>query len=203
MPWIRRVGRRRGPGPSPDGSTAMDDADLVDSTERFEGDVRTTVRGRLPQSLRSQFDSMDFVQAVWQSVLTREVQDLGRFEDARHFRGFVEGVARNKVFAEHRRRTRTRKYSVTREEPLYVRRGDREMPRELPAPAPSPSQDAQARDRYEQLVEGRSPEEARVVDLRRRGLTYEEIAEQTGLSDRSVRRIIEAIRQRMEARKWR
>ena len=34
-------------------------------------------------------------------------------------------------------------------------------------------------------------------------LTFEEIATQTGLSERSVRRIIEAIRQRMEARKWR
>ena len=49
----------------------------------------------------------------------------------------------------------------------------------------------------------RSPEEAEVVDLRRRGLTYEEIAERTGLNERSVRRIIEAIRLRMEARKWR
>src|SRR3954453_15547831 len=165
---------------------AGDEAAIRDLIQRFEGAVRTIFRVRLPQSLRSQFDSMDFVQAVWQSVLTKEGQDLGRFENSRHFRGFLEGVARNKVFEEHRRRTRTRKYSVTREEPLYVRRGDREMPREVAAPDPSPSQDAQARDRYEQLVEGRSPQEDRVVDLRRRGLTYEEIAEQAALSDRSV-----------------
>src|SRR5689334_8309324 len=126
-------------------STAMDEEDLAglvervkigdeaairDLIRRFEKDVRTIVRVRLPQSLRSQFDSMDFVQAVWQSVLTREGQDLGRFTTAQHLRGFLEGVARNKVYEEHRRRTRTRKYSVKREEPLYVRRGDREMPRE-------------------------------------------------------------------------
>jgi len=133
---------------------------------------------------------MDFVQAVWQSVLTRDGQDLGRFTNARHFRGFLEGVARNKVFEEHRRRTRTRKYSLQREEPLYVRRGDREMPREVVGSDPTPSQDAQARDRFDQLVEGRSPQETEVVELRRRGLTYEEIAAQTGLSERSVRRII-------------
>jgi RNA polymerase sigma factor (sigma-70 family) len=196
----------------------MDDDDLADLIERvkagdenairdliqqFEGDVRTIVRVRLPQSLRSQFDSMDFVQAVWQSVLTRDGQDLGRFTNARHFRGFLEGVARNKVFEEHRRRTRTRKYSLQREEPLYVRRGDRELPREVAATDPTASQDAQARDRFEQLVEGRSPQETEVVELRRRGLTYEEIATLTGLSERSVRRIIEAIRQRMEDRKWR
>ena len=180
------------------------DADAIrDLIHRFEGDVRTIVRVRLPQSLRSQFDSMDFVQAVWQSVLTNDGEDLGRFTNARHFRGFLAGVARNKVFEEHRRRTRTRKYSLMREEPLYIRRGDRELPREVPAPDPTPSQDAQAQDRFAQLVAGRSAQEAEVVDLRRRGLTFEEIATQTGLSERSVRRIIEAIRQRMEARKWR
>jgi RNA polymerase sigma factor (sigma-70 family) len=182
---------------------AGDEDAVRDLIHRFEGDVRTIVRGRLPQSLRSQFDSMDFVQAVWQSVLTKDGQDLARFTNARHLRGFLEGVAKNKVYEEHRRRTRTRKYSVQREEPLYVKRGDREMPREVAALDPSPSQDAQADERYEQLVEGRSPQETEVVELRRRGLTYDEIAKQTGLSERSVRRIIEAIRLRMEARKWR
>jgi len=182
---------------------AGDENAIRDLIHRFEGDVRTIVRVRLPQSLRSQFDSMDFVQAVWQSVLTKEGKDLSRFTNARHFREFLAGVARNKVFEEHRRRTRTRKYSLKREEPLYVRRGDRELPREVPGHDPTPSQDAQARDRFAQLVEGRTPQEAEVVELRRRGLTFEEIAEQMGLSERSVRRVIEAIRQRMEARQWR
>jgi RNA polymerase sigma factor (sigma-70 family) len=180
------------------------DADAIRTLiDRFEADVRTIVRVKLPQSLRSQFDSMDFVQAVWQSVLTGEdVEGLGRFANAQHFRGFLAGVARNKVFEAHRRRS-TRKYSLKREEPLYVRRGNRELPREVAAPNPTPSQDAQAHDRFAQLVAGRSEEETRVVELRRRGLTFEEIAAETGLSERSVRRIIEAIRQRMEARKWR
>jgi RNA polymerase sigma-70 factor (ECF subfamily) len=182
---------------------AGDDDAIRELIRRFEGEVRTIVRVRLPQSLRSQFDSMDFVQAVWQSVLTKDGQDLGHFTNARHFRGFLAGVARNKVFEEHRRRTRTRKYSLKREEPLYVRRGDRELVREVPATDPTPSQDAQAHDRFAQLIEGRSPQEAEVVELRRRGLTFEEIAERTGLSERSVRRVIESIRQRMEARQWR
>jgi RNA polymerase sigma factor (sigma-70 family) len=182
---------------------AGDEGAISDLIHLFEDDVRTIVRVRLPRSLRSQFDSMDFVQAVWQSVLTKDGQDLGRFTNERHLRGFLAGVARNKVFEEHRRRSRTRKYDLKREEPLYVRQGDREMPREVASPDPTPSQDAQARDRFEQLIAGRSPQETKVVELRRQGLTYEEIAEQTGLAERSVRRIIEAIRQRMEDQKWR
>jgi len=169
---------------------------------RFETDLRMSVRERLPQKLRSRFDSLDFVQKVWQSVLTNEGQDLGRFTNAQHFRGFLAGVARNKVFEEYRRQTRTRKYNLKREEPLYVRHGDRERPREVPAPGPTPSQDVQADDRFAQLVAGRSAQEAEVVQLRRQGLTFEEIAAQTGLNERSVRRIIDAIRVRMEARKW-
>jgi RNA polymerase sigma-70 factor (ECF subfamily) len=171
-----------------------------DLIQRFESEVRAMVRGRLPQALRSQFDSMDFVQAIWESVLINDSQDLDRFTSAQHFRGFLAGVARNKVFAEHRKRTRTRRYNLKREEPLYVRRGGRDRPRDLPAPDPTPSEDVQARDRYEQLVEGRSPQEVEVVDLRCQGLTFEEIAARTGLGERSVRRIIDALRARMEAR---
>jgi RNA polymerase sigma-70 factor (ECF subfamily) len=180
------------------------DAESVrDLIQRFEGELRAMVRGRLPQVLRSKFDSMDFVQAIWESVLINDGPDLDRFSSPQHFRAFLAGVARNKVFAEHRKRTRTRRYNLKREEPLYVRRGSREEPRELPSSDPTPSQDAQARDRYAQLVEGRSPREVEVVELRRQGLTFDEIAERTGLGERSVRRIIDAIRARMEARKWR
>jgi RNA polymerase sigma-70 factor (ECF subfamily) len=132
----------------------------------------------------------------------KEGQDLARFTNAEHFRGFLAGVARNKVLAEYRRQTRTRKYNLQREEPLYVRHGNREQPREVRARGPTPSQDVQADDRFAQLIAGRSALEAKVVQLRRQGLTFEEIAVQTGVNERSVRRVIEAIRARMEARKW-
>ncbi|GAC1465002.1 MAG: hypothetical protein NVSMB9_04220 [Isosphaeraceae bacterium] len=169
---------------------------------RFEDEVRMVVRSRLPQKLRSQFDSMDFVQAMWQSVFTRSGPDLTQFTNARHFLGFLSGVARNKVYEEHRRRTRTRKYNLGREEPLYVRRGDREVPRELAGGDPSPSQDAQAHDRLSQILRGRTPLERQVVELRRSGLTYEEIAQKLGMHESGPRRMIEELRKRMEARRW-
>ena len=72
----------------------------------------------------------------------------------------------------------------------------------MPTPEPSPSQNAQAGDRLDQMIAGRSPLEAEVVNLRRQGLTFEEIAARTGLHERSIRRIIDEIRRRMEARRW-
>src|SRR4051794_2925311 len=157
------------------GSVAMVDADFGNLVTRaregddaavrcllhsFEDDVRLMVRVRLPRALRSQFDSMDFVQAVWQSVLVPGRGCLVPFTDEHHFRGYLAGVARNKVLQEYRRRTQARKYDLAREEPLYVRRGDREEPREVVAHDPSPSQNVQAMDRWEQLLRGRTALEA-------------------------------------------
>ena len=148
---------------------------------------------------------MDFVQAVWQSVFAGDGPDLDRFDERRHlFRGYLAGVARNKVFEEHRRRTRTQKYDIAREEPLYVRRGNREVAPRGAGTDPSPSQDAQAGDRL--AADPRGPEPAGAAggrppppgpDLSRRSPS------RPASTERPVRRVIEAIRKRMEARRWR
>ncbi len=171
---------------------------------QFEPEVRTMVRVRLPRALRNQFDSMDFVQAIWASIFTGDhpASDAATFADESQFRGFLAGVARNKVYEEHRRQTRTKKYDIGREERLYVRRGEREVPRDVAGSDPTPSENVQAVDRFDQLVEGRTEQEAEIIALRRQGLTYEEIAAKILWNERSVRRVIEAVRQRMEARKW-
>ena len=125
-----------------------DEAARTELLRHFEDDVRMMVRVRLPRALRTQFDSMDFAQAVWQSFFADEASDPERFTNSRHMRGFLAGVAKNKVFEEYRRRTRTRKYDLGREEPLFVRRGGRDEPREVAGHDPSPSQDVQARSAW-------------------------------------------------------
>jgi RNA polymerase sigma-70 factor (ECF subfamily) len=179
-----------------------DEAAIQDLLRHFEPEVRLMVRGKLPKALRSRFDSADFVQSIWGDVFTQEGPDLARFTSARHFLGFLAGVARNKVFEEHRRQTRTRKYDLAREEPLYVRRGNRVVPREVAGNDPTPSQETQAVDRLDQLLAGLSTEERQMVLLRRRGLTFAEIGARLGRHESAVRRVIEDIRQRMEARRW-
>ena len=78
----------------------------------------------------------------------------------------------------------------------------RSVPRDVPGSDPTPSENVQAVDRMGQLLAGRTGPEAEVLDLRRQGLTYEEIAARIGWNERSVRRVIDAVRERMEARKW-
>ncbi len=176
---------------------AGDDAATATLLGAFEADVRIMVRVRLPKALRSRFDTMDFVQAVWQSVFSGGGR-VATITSPGHFRGYLAGVARNKVLEEFRRRTRTRKFDLGREEPLYVRRGHLETPRDLPGFDPSPSQVAQADECWDRLVAGRTPIDAQIVRLRSEGSTFDEIAAKTGLSERSVRRAIEAARKRVE-----
>ncbi len=191
--FIELVGRAR----------SGDEAAVKILLRHFEADVRLMVRVRLPKALRSRFDSLDFAQAVWQSFFVGgdEAPDEA-FANSSHLRAYLSGIVRNKVFAEHRRLTRTRKYELGREEPLYVRRSGRDEPRDLAAADPSPSQLAQADERLGQLLEGGGDRVAEVVELKRSGLTFEEIARRLGISDRSVRRVVENLRRRMEGRGW-
>jgi RNA polymerase sigma-70 factor (ECF subfamily) len=178
---------------------AGDPAAIRDFLRRFEPEVRMMVRGRLPKRLRTQFDSVDFVQTVWQSFF---VDSPARpdFENIEHLRAFLAGVVRNKVYQQHRRLTKTEKYDLAREERLYVRRGDQDVPLEVASPDPSPSAAAQVGDRLAQLTAGCSPRDVEVISLRRQGLTLEEIADELGINERSVRRIIQSARSRLEAR---
>lgn len=176
------------------------DPEAIRDLEQFEADIRLMVRIRLPRALRTQFDSMDFVQDVWHSFLKVFNEDPARFSDSQFLRRYLAGMARNKVLEEHRRLTQTRKYDMGREEPLYIRRGDREIPRELVAPDPSPVEDVQARERLAELTAGRPPQETEVIQLRLAGLTFEEIAQRTGMHERTVRRMIDAARERMQKR---
>ena len=179
---------------------AGDETAIREFVSRFEPEVRMMVRGRLPRMLRTQFDSMDFVQAVWQSFFADLRSSSRQFENVHHLGGFLAGVARNKVYEEHRRLTRTKKHALAREQSLYVRRGSREVELALISPEPTPSQAVQASERLAQLVARCSPLEAQVITLRHQEMTFDEIARRTGVSERSVRRIIDEARERMEAR---
>lgn len=171
--------------------------------DRYGPEVQIMVRRRLPSRLRSRFDTVDFTQDVWSSVIADCRDREQTFDEPKHLLGFLAGVVHNKVTEKYRRLTCTRKYDIGREEPLYVRKGDREVPVDVAASDPTPSEEAQASDRLDQLVAGRSPMEIRIVQLRREGLTFEEIAARLELHERAVRRVIESLRARWEASRCR
>ena len=182
-----------------DRAKRFDDLAVRQLLEAFEPEIRIMVRVQLPLKLRPKFDSIDFTQAVWASFFIRIRERDTPFENPRQLGAFLAGIAKNKVVEEHRKRTRTRKYDIRREEQLYFKRGGRDVPVEVASQDPSPSEEAQVQDRLHQLLKCEGPEMAKIIDLRRQGLSYEEIGPRVGLHERTVRRMVNAMRSRMEA----
>jgi RNA polymerase sigma-70 factor (ECF subfamily) len=63
----------------------------------------------------------------------------------------------------------------------------------LAARQPTPSEAVAAEDFWECLLEGQPSHYRRVLNLRREGLSYDEIAEQLGMSSKRVQRVVERL----------
>lgn len=161
---------------------------------RYEAKVRLVVRRQLPKLLRSRFDSLDFLQSVWGSFFHRVRTGPTDIEDEPNLVAFLAWAARNKVFDEYRRAA-SLKHDMRREEPLY---DGGEEPRGLAASLDTASQVAQAREALERLQELVPKERRRVLELKAEGYSCREIGEQLGLSERTVQRVIEDLRNRTQ-----
>ena len=173
---------------------AGDEGAARELLQRFEAEVRLVVRRQLPRLLRSRFDSLDFLQSVWGSFFRRMRTSPTEFEDSRHLVAFLARAAKNKVIDEYRRAA-SRKHDMHREEPLW---GDGGRPRDVADSNDSPSEVAEAHEalgRMRQLV----PQEKRsILELKAEGFSSKDIGERLGISERTVQRVLEELRRRME-----
>jgi RNA polymerase sigma-70 factor (ECF subfamily) len=173
---------------------AGDEAAARELLCRFEAEVRLVVRRQLPRLLRSRFDSLDFLQSVWGSFFRRMRTSPTDFEDSRHLVAFLARAAKNKVIDEYRRAA-SRKQDMHREEPLW---GDGLRPRDVPDPADSPSEVAQAHEALVRLRELMPTDRRAILEMKADGLSSKDIGERLGISERTVQRVLEDLRRRME-----
>ncbi|HEX8199910.1 MAG TPA: sigma-70 family RNA polymerase sigma factor [Isosphaeraceae bacterium] len=159
---------------------------------RYEAQVRLVVRRQLPRILRSRFDSLDFLQSVWRSFFRRMRAEPEDFEAPQHLVAFLARAARNKVIDEYRRAC-SRKQDKHLEEPLWAE-GSR--PRDLIAEVDSPSELAEAREAFGRLRDLVPEGRREILELKLQGLTGPEIGARLGLSERTVRRVLEDLRRR-------
>jgi RNA polymerase sigma-70 factor (ECF subfamily) len=163
--------------------------------QRFEPEVRLVVRRQLPRLLRSRFDSLDFLQSVWGSFFRRMRDAPTEFEDSRHLVAFLARAAKNKVIDEYRRAA-SLKNDMHREEPLWT---DGRRPREVADPIDSPSELAQAREIYGRLRDLLPEDRRTILELKAQGASSRDIGERLGISERTVQRVLEELRRRMES----
>jgi RNA polymerase sigma factor (sigma-70 family) len=162
--------------------------------QRFEPEVRLVVRRQLPRLLRSRFDSLDFLQSVWGSFFRRMRTTPTEFEDSRHLVAFLARAAKNKVIDEYRRAA-SRKNDMHREEPLW---GEGLRPKDVADSTDSPSEVAQAHEIFGRLQELVPEDRRTILELKAEGLSSKDIGTRLGISERTVQRVLEDLRRRME-----
>jgi RNA polymerase sigma factor (sigma-70 family) len=157
---------------------------------QYGASIQRAVRRALNVRLRSKFDSMDFVQVVWNSLF-RARDKLDRFNHPEELAAYLVVMARNKVGMEVRRRLMTEKYNVGHEQSLdhLCAKGDSD----IPSRQPSPVEVALARERWDRLLKDQPLRYRQIIQLRLQGYTYQTIAEVVDLDECTVRRFLKRL----------
>jgi RNA polymerase sigma factor (sigma-70 family) len=155
--------------------------------EQYGDAIRRAVRRTLSEKMRSQFDSLDFVQIVWKSFFRiREKSD--RFDHPAQLAAYLLAIARNKVGIESRRLLHTGKYNVNRECSLD---GEKTLvAHDVRDPGPAPMDVAIARERWDRLMRSQPDRYRQIARLKLQGHSCREIAQLLGIAECTVRRVL-------------
>lgn len=162
-------------------------AALAELFARYSPHIRAAVRRRLDDRLRTQYDSLDFVQDVWASVVALPA-DRCLFTSPDALAGFLARVAANKVVDATRAQLGTQRRDASRAVALAA------ADAAGPDRGPSPSQWAAGNEGWERLAARLPAGHRAVLDRLRDGYTQAEIAGLTGLGVRTVERIVRRIK---------
>jgi len=161
--------------------------------ERYGPHLRFLVRKKLHPSLRNKFDSLDFVQDVWASFFAG-VAEQETFERSAVLKGFLAAMANKKLAENFRSQCATQKRDTNREHSLD---GSAVLSaRELSAKQPTPSQFVAAEEEWERMLADLSPLQRHILTLLRQGYTHSEVAQELGLSEKSIQRLLRRITSR-------
>jgi RNA polymerase sigma factor (sigma-70 family) len=163
---------------------AGDQSAAAELVAHYGPNLLVAIRRRLHRRLRRLFDSQDFAQDVWASFFTNP-PNKNVFKSPQHFIAFLQGMARNKTMEVMRSRLQGRARNLNCEE----RSLDEEDSTNLLSPNPSPSTVAMSREEWARLLGGLPRLHRHILIRRREGQSYEQIAAELGLSERTVRRI--------------
>ncbi len=144
------------------------------------------VRARMSPKLRASRESMDVCQSVAKSFVSDWQSGRLRFENEAALAGYLQTVVRNKLADLSRRDTALRRGGGA--VPIAID-DERGVPAEvIPADQAGASTNAEAEELKDRLLASITPEEHRLIDLRRRGLEWEQVAEMMGESSAALRK---------------
>lgn len=152
------------------------------------------VRSRLGRELRSQYDSEDFVQSMWQAFFEHRSRVL-QFTRPDSLVAFLSQIASNKVVDACRKRLSSNGGNKKREPLLHdMKLGSQD----LASQSPTPSEVAIRNEDWDELINGKPDGHRRMLELRANGARVSEIAAELNVSERTVRRVFEKLKRRQK-----
>jgi RNA polymerase sigma-70 factor, ECF subfamily len=181
-----------------DGLRAGDESTLREVYARYGAMLRDIADSRLAPGLKRRFDADDVVQSTFRTFFRRARGGQFQFADNQRLWNLLLAIALTKLREKaryHGRQTR----AVERERTQApTKPGDSTPPEDsFIAPAPPPDASVELADAYESFLLGLDDQERKLVDLKLQDRTNDEAAEVLGISERSVRRILQRLEGKM------
>jgi len=174
-------------------------ADADDLFRRYAGRLIALARSRLPRTLGPHVDPEDVVHSAYRSFFLA-ARD-GRYE-ARQGTVLWQLLVTFTLHKLYRQveRLATQKRAVTLEEHFGSEDSLLGLKAQIATREPSPVEAMALVDEVEQAMRGLQPAQRRILELRLQGFTLDEIASTVGCTERTVRRVLEGVKQQLEER---
>lgn len=177
------------------GLMSGDEVILREFHRRYGPMLHGIAESRLAPGMRRRFDADDVVQSVFRTFFRRARIGYFRFEDNQRLWNLMCAITLTKLREKVRFHSRHSR-SVSREQP--VESSDDSSGSGLPSPHSSPDDSVAFRDAFETLLGSLDETEQQLVDLKLQDLTNDEVAETLGVSEKTVRRRLKRLQEKIE-----
>jgi RNA polymerase sigma factor (sigma-70 family) len=164
--------------------------------DQYGGLLQAVAEKHLTGGLRRRVGPEDVVQSACRTFLRRAKGGEFRLDDSEGLWRLLCAITLTKIREQARFHLR-KKRGLNQEAPLDVGPGQSGSAFPLEAPGPTPAEAAEFSDQFQQLLAEMDEEERAIVDLKLQEFTHEEVAEQLGCSERTVRRVLKRVQARL------
>src|SRR5262245_22187348 len=163
---------------------------------RYADRLVALAKSRLSRKMAQRVDPEDVVQSVYRSFFAETREGRYEFERGGDLWQLLVAITLHKLQLQIRKNTR-HKRAVDREQTFGNENGLLGIEVDLFAREPSPVEAVALAEELEQLMRPLDALHRRMLELRLQAYTLEEIASQTGRTQRTVRRVLDSIKEQL------
>ena len=164
---------------------------------RYADRLIALARSRLSAKLAHRIDPEDVVQSAYRSFFAQTRADRYDLQRGGDLWQLLVTITLHKL-QHHVRRLHTGKRAVDREQNFGSEDSLLGIQMQALGNEPTPLEAVALADLLQQVLQGIEPRERRMLELRLQGYNLEEIAAETQRSRRTVRRVLDEVKQRLE-----